>query len=267
MNDYVNTKFMPERFYGLDNNMSFFKIKRAKKNGDFLVGIVLFFDFKRNYFKVNLGNGFYGIIYLNNYSIYPFPSSVANSQIGKTICACVKKISNRRIILSRKANMLKTFKKISNMENEIFRCCITGIVEYGVFVDIGHGISGLIHIKNFCRCRVKDVRDIGFNIGYFINAKISSIDYNKYQVQLVYKDLFENLFYSCQCGDKIAVLVLNPVQNNSGYYVYINPNTFAILNTPKSLEPIPFGTKVLSYVRNPGIESPKLHLNFISFID
>lgn len=269
-----NEKMMPENCYSLDSEMSLDKIKRAKDSGHYIVANVSIYSCIDNCVYVDLGNNLKGKIPLEDFSIYPTLRSngqispTVYSMIGKRICACVKEIcDDNTIILSRKENMLKSFKFLKNLDSDIISCSITSISKFGLFVDVGHGINGLIHVFNITASRVNDLSDIGFRTGQVINAKISSIDFEKYQVDLLFKDLYPNLSYSLSHGDMIEVLSLLPLdESNEAYFAFINYNTPALMNVPKDLK-VPYGSKVVARVRYFNPKHPdKVRLEFVSFV-
>lgn len=268
-----NEKFLPEMYYSLDNNMSLDKIKRAKDSGDFLVAKVLILDSEQNCLNVYLGNGFYGKIPLDEFTIYPTRRSNGNyspsvySLIGKHICVCVEKILENRVILSRKANMLNAFDHFSSLLGKDISCFITSIVPWGTFVDIGQGIHGLIHINNLTLSRINDPSVLGFKKNTFIRAKITSIDSEKYQVSLNHKELFENLAHTLNSGDIVEVTTLSPIDDReSGYFVFLNHNTPALMDPPEGIK-IPYGAKVIARVKGVSRKNPNnLQLNFLSFV-
>ncbi len=276
MNENENSKeIMPERSYSLDYKMSFNKIKKAKRNGNFLIAKVFCYDSRADCLRVDLGNGFKGVIPTDEFTVYEIKKSDSTlspavySLIGKNVCACVQKIAkNGTIVLSRKANMIKSFNYISNSLDKITSCVITSIDKLGAFVDVGHGINGLIHYTNFSNSWAESIRDFGFHEGQFIDAKITSINYDKYQVELNYKVLFENLAYTLNPGDLIEAISLSKIsETNNGYYAYVNPNTSAIVNLPCDLKEFPYGSKILVSVRHSSSKNcDKLRLKFISFI-
>lgn len=268
-----NKKMMPENCYSLDTEMSLDKIKRAKDSGNFLVAKASRWNSSKNCVDVDLGNNFKGEIPLYDFSIYTLTrpngklSPFVYSHIGKNICACVKEISDdNTIILSRKENMIKAFRVIEQSENNIVTCLITSISDYGLYVDLGHGINGLIHINDLILSRVNNLSDIGFKLGQLIDAKILSINSEKYQVVLNYKDLYENLSSTLKAGDIIEVLTLSPLnQCEDGYFVFINPNTPALMDPPEGIE-IPYGSKVIARVKSYNSKRPdKVRLGFLSF--
>ncbi len=180
-----------------------------------------------------------------------------------------RNLDNNTIILSRKANMIKALNRIKSLEGETISCTITSMNEYGLFLDSGHGITGLLHISRLISTKVKSPSDVGFSVGESIKAKIYSVDCKTRRVELSYKDLFSNLAHELNTGDVIEAISLFPVnESESGYYAYVNPNTPALVNAPKHRESkIPYGSKIVAAVRAYSSNYPdKLRLDFISFI-
>lgn len=54
---------------------------------------------------------------------------------------------------------------------------ITGITNFGVFVDIGEGKSGMVHISEVARTYVNDINEF-FKIGDTVKAKVLTINDN-----------------------------------------------------------------------------------------
>ncbi len=57
---------------------------------------------------------------------------------------------------------------------EIIEGKITGITNFGVFVDIGNGKSGMVHISELSNTYVTDINEI-FKVGDTIKAKVLNI--------------------------------------------------------------------------------------------
>lgn len=271
----VNKNFMPESFYSLDDKMSLDKITRAKDNGDFLVAKAVSWDNAMQCIIADLGNGFKCEIPLNEFTIYPImrPNGFINpsvySLIGQTVCVCVQEIyDDNTIVLSRKANMLKTFEFIEQCENKVVTCSIRSIARYGLFVDVGFGISGLIKLNDLTLSRINHPADLGFKTNQFLDAKIISVNSDKHQIGLNHKDLFENQAYSLNPGDIVEVTTLHPINEiEDGYFVHISHNTPALMDPPDGMK-IPYGTKVLAIVKPTNPKHPdKVKLRFLQFID
>lgn len=273
--DIKNGIYMPETSYFLDNYMSLEKIIRAKEDGNPLVAHIVMYNCELKSIIVDLGNSFQGIIPLDEFSIYPImrrDETIGPEiyfRIGKNVCVSVKDIlADGTIILSRKTNMLKAFNYFSHCENEVVNCSITSIEHFGVFVDIGHGITGLISRNLFVTARIKTAYDLGFYVGQSLNVEIKAVNVENYQISLSYKNLFDNLAYVLSYSDIIEGIALLPVNENlDGYFVYLNPNTSALMDVPEGLT-VPYGTKIVAFVKRFSPSKPdKVRLNFLSFVD
>jgi len=270
-----NKKVMPERFYSLDNNMSIDKIIQAQDTGDPLIGKVVLWNSKSKCLEVDLGNGYRGYIPAEYASVYPvlLPDGKVTASlraiIGKIIVVTVVGVVPNgdilKVVLSRKDNMLKAFDIISNSIGKKIECCVSSFSSFGVFVDVGNGISGLIHYEDLCTSRVEHFSDIGLKVGDKITAKVIRVD-NNFHVNLNYKDQFENLAYVLVRDDLIEATILKPI-NSSGYFAYLNPNTSAVVDVPENI-PCSYGDKVLARVKGPRTNHPEdLRLTFVSFIE
>lgn len=268
MNEIKN--LMPEWLCTIDDTMSLEKIIRAKDSKLPIIGKVILWHTERKYFKVDLGNGFYGFIPVDDSSLYPalFPSGKITSSlfatVGKPIIAVVKSINaDGKIILSRKESMLNAFNTISSLIGKKIECCITAFSSFGIFVDVGKGVCGLIGIALVSTSRLRSFSDIGLKIGDKITAEVISVDEN-FHVNLNYKDQFEYLGLTLTVNDLVDVMILERL-NSNGYFAYVNPNTVAIINIPGEIS-CKYGDKAVARVRNSSVKHPdKLRLEFVSF--
>lgn len=271
----MKQEIYPESFYRIDDNMSIEKVFKAKETGSFLVSTVLSWNPYYKALEAALGNGFIGIIPFEEITIYPMPkneikkASYISELLGQTICVCVQKVVDGVITLSRKANMKKALDILFKNSSKELTCCVKYFDRYGVFVDIGHGLSGRISLKNLSSCFIHSPSDMGIHPGQTLSAKILSYNKERNHFEVSHRETFENLNLTenLNAGDIIKVLVLEPVDKiKSGYYVQINPNSVGILN-PKDNDyrnVIPFGTYVSARVRqNP--KNGKIRLAFVSY--
>ena len=273
MNELKKTNVMPEHFYTLDKTMSLETILRANENKKPITGKVIMWHSNSKFFDVDLGNGLYGILPVSNASIYPSFSSeeklsaALRAIIGKTIIVSVTSVSDADsttpiIVLSRKEHMLSSFLEISNSIGKLIDCCITSFCSFGVFVDAGNGVSGLIDWKNLSLSRLNSPSDLGLNVGDRITAKILSVD-EFFHVNLNYNDQFENLALTLNADDLIVVKTLQR-HNSDGYFVFVNPNTSALMDVPNNLC-INYGDQVVARVK--GKKGPnQLRLTFVSMV-
>ena len=70
---------------------------------------------------------------------------------------------------------------------DIIKCEVSGITEYGVFVNLDNGYSGLIHISQISGKFISNIDKL-YIIGDVVTAKIIEIDEEKKQVKLSIKD-------------------------------------------------------------------------------
>lgn len=90
------------------------------------------------------------------------------------------------VVVSRKAflneilqqDRMIEFAKIS--VGQIFTGSISGIVDYGVFVEMGV-LTGLVHIS-----KMKDLTPESFTLGQQVEVRINEIDFNKNRLSLVF---------------------------------------------------------------------------------
>ena len=269
-------KSMPDRFHSLDNTMSLEKIIQAQNTGTPLIGIVVLWNSMEKHLEVHLGNGYYGYIPENLVSIYPNYdtngklSASTRAVIGKSVLVTVTEVDTSSsipvITLSRKNIMMDTFNRISNSIGNLVECRITAFCPYGIYVDVGNGISGLIHHRELCVSKLNSFYELGIKEGDIITAKVLSVNEN-FHVSLSYKAKFKNLAFVLSADDLIETKLLYPL-NEDGYFVYLNPNTPAVVNIPEHVKNCNYGSKILARVKGTRTNHPdELKLTFVSFID
>ena len=275
MNKKIETLRMPERFCSLDKEMSIEKLVYAKMTDEPIIGKITKWNSYSKELEVRLGNGFTGILPVKEASIYP--CILANGQltpsvrslIGRTVMLSIDSIDltvvDPRIMLSRKKNMLKAFDIISNSIGEEVQCAVINCCEFGVFVDIGSGITGLIPSILLSVARYCHPLDLGLKTGDQITAKLVSIE-DDYRITLNFKDGVENLAYSLNPDDLIEATILQPI-NKSGYFAYINANTPGVIDVPENV-PCNYGDKVVAVVKGTRTNHPdQVKLTFVSFVE
>jgi ribosomal protein S1 len=93
----------------------------------------------------------------------------------------------KNIVLSRRSLLEQVIKEDKNIEfakvevGQIYRGSISGITEYGVFVEIGL-LSGLIH-----KSKMGEFTPEQFTVGHEVDVEISEIDFEKSRLSLAYR--------------------------------------------------------------------------------
>ena len=142
-------EFLPEGCYE-PKNMSMQEIKKAFLNSEMVIGQVISInELKRNVY-VRLGDEIVGILPFSEVTMYPFEYSKTNLSLTiplqvislrrKIICAKIKNIDGKQILLSRKDNMLEAFETLKS--KEILPFFVTNTCRTRVYGDIGCGIQG-----------------------------------------------------------------------------------------------------------------------------
>lgn len=123
--------------------------------------------------------------------------------------------SDNKLIVSEKAaweNQQKA--EISNYKiGQVVEGKVTGVVEFGAFIEFGEGLEGLIHISELAWQRIDDPREF-IKVGEKIKAKIISIDGTKISLSTkqLKEDPWKEVVKKYKVGQKIKgkVLKINP---------------------------------------------------------
>lgn len=120
-----------------------------------------------------------------------------------------------KLIVSEKAAWEDQHKKIISKykEGDIVEGVITGVVNFGAFVEFGERLEGLVHISELAWQRIDDPRDI-VHVGDKVKAQIISIDDSKVSLSIrrLQKDPWVDVVSKYVINQKIKgkVLKINP---------------------------------------------------------
>lgn len=73
-------------------------------------------------------------------------------------------------------------------DGKIVKGCVTGVENYGIFVNFDEYYSGLIHISEISNNFVRNINDY-VDIGETIKVKIIDADHDNFQLKLSIKDI------------------------------------------------------------------------------
>lgn len=197
--EYIQ-KFIPEGWEESTKAFSLEELNKLSVTGDILQAKVVKCDSNYNLY-LDLGNNITGVIPRDeveaiNIDETGFPKpNICTSKVNKIVQFKVKDITkNDTVILSRKAVGKEA---VSWVKDELREgMCVYGIIKnirpYGVFVEIGGGVVGLLYIEDISVARIRSPYE-RFRIGQKVKVMIKSIDRKTNRVILTYKELFRNV--------------------------------------------------------------------------
>lgn len=193
-------KFIPEGWENTEEKYSLNNIKDAIEKGKIMQGFAYKCDEDYN-IHVKLNENLDGIIPRNEIEYLGVDENgntkvgICKNKINNYVQFKIKSISdNSNIILSRKA-VCKEALDWANSElspGMIVNGIVRNIRPYGVFVEIGGGVVGLIHIQDISISRMKNPNE-RFFIGQKIKTMIKCVDKENSRIILSYKELLRKL--------------------------------------------------------------------------
>jgi small subunit ribosomal protein S1 len=145
-------------------------------------------------------------------------------RVGETLLLKVLEVDQlrRRLILSAKAahkeqrrRTLELLEKGSVVEGRI-----ANIVKYGAFVDIGSGVSGLLHVSEIAWHRVDDPAEV-LTVGDRIEVEIQDVDPDRERISLSRKAVLPNPWDTVEQRYKSGDLVQGRVTNIEDFGAFV----------------------------------------------
>lgn len=260
-------RFIPEGW----NEGSFIiteeQLTSAITTGEILQGKVSKCDSNYNLY-VDLGNNRKGVIPREeveavNIDETGFPKpNICTSKVNKFVQFKVKDIdSKNNYILSRKAVGKEALNWITNelKEGMIVNGIVKSMQPYGVFVEIGGGIVGLLHIEDISIARIKTPAE-RLKIGQKINVMIKCIDRKLERVILTYKELLgtweDNVQYFNE-GETVTGIARETEKFKNGIFIELKPNLVGMAEYKEGIE---YGQNVDVYIKKIIPERRKIKL-------
>lgn len=259
-------RILPEGWEETQNFYNMDQINEAWQNGKIMQAKVTKCDSSYN-LHVNLGENIEGIIPRDeieaiNVDNAGFPKpNICVSKINQYVQFKVKNITEKGVILSRK-NVGREVIRWINSEvqvGDIVNGIIKNIRPYGVFVEIGGGIVGLLHIEDISIARIKNPEE-RFHIGQKIEVMIKSINRQLNRVELTYKELlgtWEDNIKEYEEGKTVTGIVRDTEKSKNGIFVELKPN---LVGLAEYKEDIPYGKPVNVYIKKIIPEKKKVKL-------
>lgn len=260
-------RFMPEGW--VENSVDISKdiLTNAITTGEILQGKVNKCDSNYNLY-VDLGNNITGIIPREeveaiNVDETGFPKpNICTSKVNKFVQFKVKDIdSKNNYILSRKEVGKDALNWIISdlQEGMVVNGIVKSMQPYGVFVEIGGGIVGLLHIEDISVARIKTPAE-RLKIGQKINVMIKCIDKKLERVILTYKELlgtWDDNIKDFQEGETVKGIVRETEKSKNGIFIELKPN---LVGMAEYKEGINYGQDVDVYIKKIIPERKKIKL-------
>ena len=186
------------------------------------------------------------------------------NKVGKSIPVCIKDIINSddgkiEVILSKKILELKVRRWMyMHLKPGIkLKGIVVNLLEYGAFVDVGGGVTGLIKLQDLSENRVRHPNEV-LRIGQRINVIVKKFDRDTGKIELSYKEqlgTFEQNVKKLKEGDIVEGIVKNRIK--TGIFIELKPNLIGLAEHVNGLE---YGQKVLVSIKKISIENKKIKL-------
>ena len=249
-------RFMPEGWEDNAFSATEEKLQDAIKTGEILQAKVSKCDPNYNLY-VDLGNDFRGVIPREeveaiNIDETGFPKpNICTSKVNKLVQFKVKDIdSKNNYILSRRDVGKDALNWITNelQEGMVVNGIVKSIQPYGVFVEIGGGVVGLLHIEDISVARIKTPAE-RLKIGQKINVMIKCIDRKLERVILTYKELLgtweDNVKYFKE-GETVRGIARETEKSKNGIFIELKPNLVGMAEYKEGIE---YGQSVEVYIK------------------
>lgn len=249
-------KFIPEGWISTKDELNVNSIHMAFNNGEILQGKVSKCDSNYN-LHVDLGNNIKGIIPRNEFEAinadeFGFCNpNICKNKVNSFVQFKIKEIYNdENVLLSRKKVQQEALEWIKNDLNvgDVVKGIIKNIRKFGVFVEIGGGVVGLLHIEDISVSRIKSPEE-RFSIGQKINVMIKSIDKQNNKIVLTHKELLGNWEENIkEYNEKTIVegIVKETDKFKNGIFIELKPNLVGLAEYKEGLE---YGQKVNVYIK------------------
>ncbi len=249
-------RFMPEGWVVNETDITKEQLADAISTGEILQGKVNKCDSNYNLY-VDFGNDVKGVIPREeveavNIDETGFPKpNICTSKVNRYVQFKVKDIdSKNNFILSRRAVGEDALNWMTNelQEGMVVNGIVKSMQPYGVFVEIGGGIVGLLHIEDISVARIKTPAE-RLKIGQKINVMVKSIDRKLERVILTYKELlgtWEDNVKDFSEGQTVKGIARETEKFKNGIFIELKPNLVGMAEYKEGIE---YGQNVDVYIK------------------
>lgn len=261
--------FLPESMYEIDSTMDFKKIQFINNFKLSLTGIVIRENSRDEYLEVLIGENLTAILPFSQATIYPTHKEDGSISpniyelVGNKIRAKIISLNNDKIILSRKENMIEALENLKK-QTEFELAVITGFSKQSAFFDVGAGIQGRSHTKDFSLIKFHDIKDIGIKKNERVPVKVIEFLDDEMRFNLSRVSALPSHYDHFWEGDRVVATVFNPAPNSNGGHFVLIDNTWGGIVNPSATQ-IEYGDKIVACVH--ALSENGLKLNLVEKID
>lgn len=260
-------KFIPEGWEENYRPISKDYLNKALKTGCIMQGLVKKCDANYNLY-VDFGNDLTGIIPREeveaiNIDETGFPKpNICISKVNQYVQFKVKNVDAKdKFILSRKEVGQEALEwvKTELKEGMVIKGIVKNIRSYGVFVEIGGGIAGLLHIEDISVARIKSPTE-RLKVGQKINVVVKSIDKKQERIVLSYKELYgtwEDNIQEFEEGSTVIGIAREIEKSKNGIFIELKPNLVGLAEYKDDIE---YGQRVSVFIKKIIPEKKKIKL-------
>lgn len=239
-------------------------VQHAAISGQILQGICIKCDENHNLF-VELGDTV-GVIPKEEVAAGKFHIHSIMSKVGKPVCFQVMGFDSKgNPILSRKAAQEKTLDFIlrNKHSGDIIPAIVQNPASFGVFCDIGCGVTALMRIGRCCVSRLENTAQL-YRCGQLLYAAILQIDKANRRIELTGRELLGTwednaaLFQNRQTVTGIVRSILP-----YGIFVELTPNLSGLAEPQPGIKA---GDQVSIYIRSIQPEKHKIKLSILEVL-
>lgn len=263
----IYQRFSPEGWEENFRPMSKDYLNKAMQTGSIMQGVVKKCDSNYN-LHIDFGNNVTGIIPREeveaiNVDETGFPKpNICMSKVNQYVQFKVKDINEKdKYILSRRevGKEALNWMKSELKEGQIVNGIVKSIRPYGVFIEIGGGIVGLLHIEDISVARIKSPLE-RLKIGQKANFVVKSIDRGNDRILLSYKELlgtWEENVQKFEEGSTVVGIARETEKSKNGIFVELTPNLVGLAEYKDGIQ---YGQDVNVYIKKIIPEKKKVKL-------
>lgn len=147
-----------------------------------------------------------------------------------------------------KSKYRKTWNGDKLQEGQIVKGVVKEIKNYGAFVELEQGDTGLIYIEDLSVARIKSPQE-RLKIGQNIKVVVKSIDRDQKRISLSYKELlgtWEENAEKFKEGVTVKGIVRETEKSNNGIFIELTPNLVGLAEYKEGIE---YGQNVDVYIK------------------